>query len=59
MKENRTKKAIEYLLEEQGVDYVIETHSAPDFVECVCSIGGDVVTFRVYDNDGNFRVTER
>ena len=59
MKENRTKKAIEYLMDNRGIDYVLETHSAPDFVECVCSIGGDVITFRVYDKNGSFVVTER
>lgn len=59
MKENRTKKAVEYLIENDGIDYVLETHLAPDFVECVCSIGGDVITLRVYDKNGSFVVTER
>lgn len=59
MRTNRTQKAVLYLLKERGVDYVLETHTAPDFIECVCSIGGDVITFRVYDKDGKFTVTER
>lgn len=56
---SRTEKAIEYLMDNRGIDYVLETHSAPDFVECVCSIGGDVITFRVYEKNGNFVVAER
>lgn len=59
MKTHRAQEAVNYLLEERGIDYVLETHTAPDFVECVCSIGGDVITFRVYDKDGKFTVTER
>lgn len=34
------------------VDYILETTAAPDFVQCVGKIGGDVITYRVY-NDGS------
>lgn len=52
--EKRTKRAQEIAL--QSVDYILETRTAPDFVDVVGSMGGDVVTYRVY-NDG--RVYER
>ena len=39
-------KALEYL------DYILETTPTPDFVEIVGRVGGDVVTYRVY-NDGS------
>lgn len=39
-------KALEYL------DYILETVPALDFVEIVGHVGGDVVTYRVY-NDGS------
>ena len=35
----------------ERLDYILETVSASDFVEIVGRIGGDVVTYRVY-NDG-------
>lgn len=34
------------------MDYVVECCAARDFVEVTGHMGGDVVTFRVYD-DGN------
>lgn len=39
-------KVLEYL------DYILETTSTPDFVEIVGRVGGDTVTYRVY-NDGS------
>lgn len=39
-------KVLEYL------DYILETISTPDFVEIVGRVGGDTVTYRVY-NDGS------
>ena len=39
-------KALEHL------DYILETIPTPDFVEIVGRVGGDVVTYRVY-NDGS------
>lgn len=39
-------KALEYL------DNILETIPAPDFVEIVGRVGGDTITYRVY-NDGS------
>ena len=44
-------KAQNLLLNEYDVDYIIECHVTPNFVECICSIGGDVVRYRVYDDE--------
>lgn len=44
----RADKAQDIVL--QRVDYVMDYHETPDFVEVVGSRGGDVVTYRVYDN---------
>jgi hypothetical protein len=41
---NAQNKALEYL------DYILETVSTPDFVEVVGRVGGDTVTYRVYDD---------
>lgn len=41
---NAQNKALEYL------DYILETVSDKDFVEIVGRVGGDVVTYRVYDD---------
>ena len=46
----RIKKAQDKALER--LDYILETVSALDFVEVVGRVGGDVVTYRVY-NDGS------
>lgn len=55
-----TQKAYEYLLENSGLEYVIDTYRTPNFIEVVGSIGGDVLTFRVYeDKDNGFYITER
>ena len=32
------------------LDYILETVSAPDFVEIVGRMGGDTVTYRGYDD---------
>lgn len=50
----RIKKAEERAL--QRLDYIIECYPALDFVEIVGRVGGDTVTYRIYD-DG--RVYER
>lgn len=34
----------------QRLDYILETISAPDFVEITGRVGGDTVTYRVYDD---------
>lgn len=35
----------------ERLDYILDYYSAPDFVEIVGRVGGDTVTYRVY-NDG-------
>lgn len=42
--EKAQNKALEHL------DYILETVSTPDFVEVVGRVGGDTVTYRVYDD---------
>lgn len=34
----------------ESLDYILETIPTPDFVEIVGRIGGDTVTYRVYDD---------
>ena len=46
----RVRKAQDKALE--SLDYILETIPAPDFVEIVGRVGGDTVTYRVY-NDGS------
>lgn len=41
---NAQNKALEYL------DYILEMVPASDFVEIVGRVGGDVVTYRVYND---------
>ena len=48
MNKETVNRAQERALE--NLDYVMECQEAPDFVEVTGSIGGDVVTYRVYDN---------
>jgi len=38
------EKALEYL------DYIMECFETPDFVEVTGRMGGDVITYRVYDD---------
>lgn len=47
--EERIRKAQDKALER--LDYILETVSALDFVEIVGRVGGDVVTYRVYNDD--------
>ena len=44
----RVGKAEDKALE--SLDYILETIPAPDFVEIVGRVGGDTVTYRVYDD---------
>lgn len=44
----RVSKAQDRALER--LDYILETIPAPDFVEIVGRVGGDTVTYRVYDD---------
>lgn len=34
----------------ESMDYILETIPTPDFVEIVGCMGGDIITYRVYDN---------
>ena len=52
--------AIMYLLDERGVEEVMEAHRTPDYTEAICKIGGDVYRFRVYGNkEKGFTITEK
>lgn len=44
----RIRRAEDTALER--LDYIVETVPAPDFVEVVGDMGGDTVTYRVYDD---------
>ena len=44
----RIKKAQDIALED--MDYILDVFHAPDFVEFVGRMGGDTVTYRVYDD---------
>ena len=44
----RVSKAQDRALE--SLDYVMECHEAPDFVEVTGRMGGDVITYRVFDD---------
>ena len=46
--EERIRKAQDKALER--LDYILETVSDKDFVEIVGRVGGDTVTYRVYDD---------
>lgn len=46
--DNIIKKAQKKVLEK--LDYILETYPTPDFVEIVGRVGGDTVTYRVYNN---------
>lgn len=48
MNKRRVEQVQERALE--NLDYVMKCREAPDFVEVTGSIGGDIVTYRVYDN---------
>lgn len=45
--EARVKKAME--LELESLDYIMDYYTAPDFVEVTGRMGGDVVTYPIYD----------
>lgn len=46
----RVKNTMELVLD--CLDYIMEHHSTPDVVEVTGRMGGDVVTYRIY-NDGS------
>lgn len=45
---DRVSKAQDRALE--SLDYILETIPTPDFVEIVGRMGGDTITYRVYDD---------
>lgn len=45
---DRVSKAQDRALER--LDYILETIPTPDFVEIVGRMGGDTITYRVYDD---------
>lgn len=47
-REKRVQKALEIAL--KHVEVVIEYKTGPDFVEVIGEIGGDVCTYRIYDD---------
>ena len=49
---DKTKKRIEKAQNKalESLDYILETIPTPDFVEIVGRVGGDTVTYRVYDD---------
>ena len=44
----RVKRALDIALER--LDYVMDHYTAPDFVEVTGKMGGDVITYRIYDD---------
>ena len=46
----RVEKAMDLALEH--LDYIIDHRTAPDFVEVTGRMGGDTITYRIY-NDGS------
>ena len=49
---DETKKRIEQAQNKalESLDYILEIIPTPDFVEIVGRVGGDTVTYRVYDD---------
>lgn len=50
------KTRMQFLEDEIGFDYVLEQHESKDFTQFVISIGGDVRTYRVYGENGDYKV---
>lgn len=48
----RISKAQDIVLTQTCVEFIEDYHCTPDFVEVIGNAGGDVLTFRVY-NDGS------
>ena len=56
----RNDKLFEFFNRHVDFDYVIEINIMLDFIDCVVSRGGDVITYRVRDyGNNNFVITER
>jgi hypothetical protein len=45
---DRIQKAQDRALE--SLDYVLDCQAAPDFVEVTGRMGGDIITYRIYDD---------
>ena len=45
----RTRELASEFINER-FDYILCTYEGPNFIEVVGSIGGDTVTYRIYDN---------
>ena len=48
--EARIEKAKEILFSNTPADRIIETYVGSDFIEFIVSAGGDVLTYRIYNN---------
>ena len=48
MQKERISKAQDRALE--SLDYILETIPTPDFVEIIGRMGGDTITYKVYDD---------
>ena len=56
----RNDKRFKFFNSHVDFDYVIEINIMLDFIDCVVSRGGDVITYRVRDyGNNNFVITER
>lgn len=56
------EKRMAYFKEQQNPDSIIDTYNGKDFLEVTCKYGGDIVVYRVYDDDeepDGFYMTER
>lgn len=50
---------MDFLEEQVGFDYVMEQREGRDFTEFVISMGGDVLAYRVYGQQGSYEVYAR
>ena len=56
----RNDKRFKFFNSHVDFDYVIEINIMLDFINCIVSRGGDMITYRVRDYDNNnFVITER
>lgn len=56
---SRKEKLYNYILNNTGIDYILEAYETPDFIEFICKMGGDTITYRAYDKDGEITLYER
>ena len=55
----RVKRLYNYILDNTGIDYILEAYETPDFVEFICKMGGDTITYRAYDKGGEITLYEK